>query len=281
MERLRYDPKEPDFLVVRQAVLARLATGEWGQESLVSVPHVRQSFEGFVEFIEPTSFLPGWEQAFASAVQEVIWQLVVEGVICPGGFTGHGLNFPWLRITDYGQRFLQSRDAHPHEVERFLERMRNGSRPLDKTVEAYLSESLRTFRQNYVVASAVMLGIAAERVFILIAEALAAALSSQKEQAALRALLAKQPMKPKLDWVHRKLQDLDAQRPRLQGLPESAPIMITAIYDLLRQQRNDLGHPRDTPPSISRDPLEANLRVFASFYRVAEELRDFLANHSV
>jgi hypothetical protein len=48
-------------------------------------------------------------------------------------------------------------------------------------------------------------------------------------------------MRPKLEFVHRKPQSVKA--PNL--FPENANIMVTAIYDFVRSQRNDLGHPRE------------------------------------
>jgi hypothetical protein len=60
--------------------------------------------------------------------------------------------------------------------------MRSGQ-PIDPTVEAYLVESLHSFRQNRLVASAVLLGVAAERTFLVIAKALLEALKDPNEQA--------------------------------------------------------------------------------------------------
>jgi len=57
--------------------------------------------------------------------------------------------------------------------------------------------------------------------------------------------------------------------------------MVTTVYDLLRFQRNELGHPRETPPSISRPDALVNLQVFPRYYVVAEQVRRFLAAHPV
>jgi hypothetical protein len=43
-------------------------------------------------------------------------------------------------------------------------------------------------------------------------------------------------------------------------LPNNATIMLVAIYDLLRCQRNELGHPRETPPNIERQRTPSQLR---------------------
>ena len=57
--------------------------------------------------------------------------------------------------------------------------------------------------------------------------------------------------------------------------------MVTGIYDLIRQQRNDLGHPRDVPPKMERGQLEASLFLFSQYYRNAEQLNSYLTLHKV
>lgn len=275
VQRLRYDPRSPDASVLRQAVFARLRLG-WPlvERGDYEGSLIRQGFDPVIEFSEPSPPLPHWELSFMAAVLELLWQLVAEGVIRPGAPSS--LDFPHITLTEYGKRIIASENAHPHDIDGFLDQIR-GDQDIDPTVEAYLVESLHTFRQNRLVASAILLGIAAERAFLMISEALLGALSNSNQRAALQKLLDQQPMKPKLDWVHAKLVELDGRRPRLEGYPESTALIVTGIYDLIRQQRNDLGHPRDTPPKVERSRMEANLILFSNFYRGAEQLRSYFA----
>ena len=70
---------------------------------------------------------------------------------------------------------------------------------------------------------------------------------------------------------------------RLWNGSEAAPgtLAVTAIYDLLRSQRNDLGHPRDLPPTVEREEVFANLQIFPRFYETAEQLRTYLSANPV
>src|SRR5438067_1573799 len=140
---------------------------------------------------------------------------------------------------------------------------------------AYLLESLNSMRRGTPVASTVMLGIGAERVFILVAESLENALSDADEKNNLHRVLNRYPMKPKLDWVHDKIQRIQEQR--LAGFPDNATLMVTAIYDLIRCQRNELGHPQDLPPNISKEDAFVNLQIFPRYYETSESVRTFLA----
>lgn len=123
------------------------------------------------------------------------------------------------------------------------------------------------------------LGVAAERVFDLVCRSLLAALSSEKEKKALEAHLARARIKPRLEYIHRKL--LNLQDSRIDGFPESAPLMVTAMYDMIRAQRNDLGHPRELPPQVDRQEAHARLQIFGAYYEVAEQRRAFLSGRQV
>ena len=144
---------------------------------------------------------------------------------------------------------------------------------------AYLAEGLETLRKGNLVASTVMLGIAAERVFLLLCESLEAALANAGEKATFAKLLARFSMKPKLDWVHNKIQQV--QKQSSAGFPDNATIMIVAIYDLMRSQRNELGHPRELPPRVKREDAFVNLQIFPRYYETAEETRKFLLSNPV
>ena len=125
----------------------------------------------------------------------------------------------------------------------------------------------------------VMLGIAAERVFLLLCEAVANALASPKEAKKFTDLCGRFSMKPKLDWVHEKFRGVEAGGP--PGFPENAPLMVVAIYDLMRAQRNDLGHPREHPPAVRRGEAHANFTIFPAYYEAAERVRAFLAKNQI
>jgi len=144
---------------------------------------------------------------------------------------------------------------------------------------AYLAESLNNLRHGTPVASTVMLGIGAERVFVLVAESLQRALSDPTEKSDLSRLLSRYQMKPKLDWIHDKIQRIQEQR--VVGFPDNATLMVTAMYDLIRCQRNELGHPRETPPSVSKEDAFVNLQIFPRYYETSEVVRGFLSTNSV
>jgi len=261
--RLSFDPGHPDLAIVREVMLSRLSRGDF-----VQIDYSGDGFSEYVEFQNPQS-----RQIFAVLAQEVFWALVVEGIVSPGlDYSNNKL--PWFHITAHGQRVLRSIEPQPHDPDGYLRRVAECFPEPDATVTAYLTEAVETFVKGRYVACGLMLGIAAERVFLLVCEAVEHALAEPAERKQFEGLLNRFPMKPKLDWVHHKLETLpkDARA----GLPENTSIMLIAVYDLLRLQRNDLGHPRETPPQVTREDAFVNLQVFPRFYETAEQVRAFL-----
>ena len=244
-------------------MLSRLRRGDF-----VQIDYSGEGFSEYVEFQNPQS-----RQTFAVLAQEVFWALVVEGILSPGRDYNNE-KLPWFHITAYGERVLRCIEPQPHDPDGYLRRVAERLPEPDATVIAYLTEAVETFVKGRYVACGLMLGIAAERVFLLVCEAVKCAIGDPAESKQFESLLKKFPMKPKLDWVHHKLETLPKDA-RI-GLPENTSIMLVAIYDLLRLQRNELGHPRETPPRVTREDAFVNLQIFPRFYETAEQVRAFL-----
>lgn len=269
MGKTPFNCADPDPEAARQIIFDRLRSSQdWRQLEIDG-----RYFDNFVEYQGTAN-----PDILAFQVQEVFWQLVVEGILAPG-LNLSNPNLPWFHVTKYGKQVLQEGEANPHDPTGYLLRLHQRVATPDATVLAYLSESLFSLRRRNLIASTVMLGIAAERVFLLLCESMEKALANPKESKDFSARLRRFAMKPKLDWIHAKLQSL--QSINLHGFPENATIMVTTMYDLLRTQRNELGHPQPTPPKLSRGDVFANLQIFPQYYNIAEKIRKFLKQTQV
>jgi hypothetical protein len=273
--KIPFDPKTSDLDTVRQIIFERLRRDPgWNQ-----LGKTGDGFAPYVDYVGTSEFeRQNARHQLVFLSHEVFWQLVVEGVLAPG-MDDNNIDLPWFHVTKFGREVLASASPPPYDPTGYLARLNERIGSADQTVVAYLVESLETFRKGSRVASIVMLGIAAERVFLLLCDSLAAALASSTEKSKFTKILDRFPMKPKLDWVHNKIQQIQAQsRP---GFPDNATIMLVAIYDLMRCQRNDLGHPRAMPPSVRREDAFVNLQIFPHYYETAEQVRIYLATNPV
>jgi hypothetical protein len=274
MTKPKFDAANPSLPLVRQIFLQRLAKQpDW---EIFSDDNAR-SFADLVDLDPPH---PYDTDIFSRCVLEVFWQLVNEGILVPGKNLGGMLGLPFFHRTPYGQSVLAAGDYVPHDKTGYLSRLHTRVTPVDDTVLTYLEESLETFARGNMLASTVMLGVASERVFLLVCESLLPALADPKEHDEFAKLIPLLSVKKKLDWIHNKLLQTEGGK-RRAGYPDSASVMIVAIYNLIRSQRNDFGHPRETPPRPNREDAQAYLQIFPTYYATAESLRTFLKSNKV
>lgn len=271
MEPIAFDVTNPDLNILREVIFGRLRSqSDW--KTIDSDPVA--AYRGYLTLSPP-------RQDDATLLEflilEVFWQLTIEGIIAPG-ISGNQGGFPWFRVTAFGKKVIEQKGYVPNDRLGYLRLLQSRVGQSDPTVLVYVTESLETFARGSLVASTVMLGVAAERVFELLCDSLQPALLSAKEQAKL-ADLRKRPIRGRAHWVHEKLRSIQDQR--LAGFPENAALTATGIYDMIRMQRNDLGHPREQPPHLTRDQAYANLLIFPTFYETSETIRRFLTTQKV
>ena len=61
-----------------------------------------------------------------------------------------------------------------------------------------------------------------------------------------------------------------------QQLPDGLDVTLAGIYDLIRRQRNELGHPQDARPEIDREHAFALFHLFITYLRDIEALAAYV-----
>lgn len=238
---------------VRQIVLYRLKHDSgWNQFDY----YWGERGSSFVEFENDQL-----RSRFLELANEVMWQLLVQGVITVG-MNASNPTLPCFRITDYGQKVLEAERFIPHDPTGYLDELRavTGAITTDVTI-AYVEEALRCFNSGCRVASVLLLGVAAESVFNHLCDIIRPSLKNSQEQKKLDSQLH---VKPKHRWIVQKYQNLP-KAIRREQLPESLDMTLTSLYDLIRRQRNELGHPQEKPPDLSREEAFVFFRLFPRF----------------
>jgi hypothetical protein len=266
MAKVKFDFKKPDMTIVRSLVIQRLR--EHSSFNCLDATGI-----GFLPYVD----MSGSDiSRFGFLARDVCWQFLCNGILAPGA-AGQGQDNPELpsfHLTAFGRTYINTGEWPVYDPDSYLARIAATVGTPDQTALAYLRESLASFERGGFVASAVMLGIAAERVFLLICEATCTALSNPTEQKKVTTLLKRFPIKPKLEWLHREFTELQTNPPK--GFPDNASLVVTGIYDLLRTQRNDLGHPREVPPRPEPEEVYNSLQLFPRYMQAAEAVRDAL-----
>lgn len=255
--------------LVRQLVFRRLKDGHWNQ---LYDPWEEQSAGQFVVF--ESSHL---RHRFLVLVSEIMWQLITQGVVTPG-MNAANPALPWFRVTSYGEIVLEEERFVPHDPAGYLSEVREVARSTaGNATLPYLEEALRCYTSGCNVAAVMMLGIAAEAVFLGLCTVIAENLDLQNEREEFENL---RWVKPKHRWVINKYQSIPNNE-RKQNLPESLDLTLTSLYDLIRRQRNEIGHPAEEMPDIGRDRAFVYFRLFPTFISDVEAFADYCEANTI
>ncbi len=270
MTKIQFDPDEEGGLeIARTVVLERLRTDEnWNQYDT--------SGNGFDRFVDYVGHEPKARKALAFLAQEVLWELIIQGAVAPG-FAGN-FSLPWFHITEYGKKVLAERTYLPHDPTGYLDRFRAEVGKHDASILAYLSESLNCFTRGCSIASVVMLGVASEKVFLNLCESLRNAIASTTEKSEFEDILKQMAIKPKMDSVTNKIQAIQRQ---FRAFTDDVDVRLTGIFNFIRCQRNELGHPRENPPKVTREDAYVYLRLFPSYCKIASDIITWLSQNKI
>lgn len=202
------------------------------------------------------------ERGERALVNEIIWSFIVEGILSPGTDDSN-INLPFLRLTEYGKQCLHENRFVPHDPEGYLAEFRQACPNVDLTITQYLTEALQCYLRSLHKAAAIMLGAASEQAILLLIEAWLGSIQDE----ARRANLSNQVNKAtsifrKFELFQKHLANFRPALPRETA--ESLDSLLVSVFDLIRNSRNDAGHPARMS-DITRETNYAHLRLFVPY----------------
>jgi hypothetical protein len=252
------DSHRNDFALVREVFIRRLREdAHWNQFG--------QTQPEFSRYLEFPSYAD--RTRFDELLRQVIWEFISAGIIAPGnGLHTGGANLPFFTITDYGHQVLAAERAIPHDPEGYLHEVREaGSTCVDAVAVGYIEEALRCFTRGCYTASVLLLGVAAEAVVLKVFDLIASgADASQKKK-----LERLRNIKDKHRWLIDRYEALPPKL-RREALPDGIDVTLASAYDLIRRQRNELGHPQQVPPDVNREHAFVFFQCFLTIVRDLE-----------
>lgn len=186
-----------------------------------------------------------------------------------GGFST--VDVPQIFVTAYGKKLLERSEASPHHRAKYLEAIRIRITPLDAILMTYIEEAVDAWTAGLYRACAVMTGCACERLIHLLADAVGRANHNPWSEKLTRPN-KKAPMAISeiFTIVREALVDLAATRRLPNELGDALDRKLSSIFDHVRIQRNQAGHPTGEP--VSAEDAEAGLLMFPGFYAFADKL---------
>jgi len=217
-----------------------------------------------------------YQHPMADKITAVIWELIIEGVYTPG-IGMQAPNLPHLRITEHGRRCLEAGELTPHDPDDYLRRLKAGCPSIDAITLLYLGEALQTFRAGNHLATAVMVGVAAEKTLFRLVDEIHNALDTPAKQHKFKQETGGRVAKRQHDEVLKRLKF--SATPLPAKLDSVLTQHLDAIYDLIRRSRNDAGHP--TGKKMERQETYGLLLLFPIYCKTAHDLMDWLATNKI
>jgi hypothetical protein len=195
-------------------------------------------------------------------VQELVWMLIIQGVLMPGAGDGQS-GWPFLQVTEYGKKCLAADRLLPHDPDGFLDEFRNQVPDADPVITEYLTEALQCFLRGLNRAAAVMLGGASEKAVLLLVEAYGNAISDSGLQQTFQGKIAKATtLLRKYEEFEKRFGQSANALP--SALRENVASLLHGVFDLIRNSRNEAGHPA-TGVVVDRDVVYSHLRLFVPY----------------
>jgi hypothetical protein len=205
----------------------------------------------------------------AELVRDIFWDLFRQGFITLG-LNDSNPAWPFFRLSRYGQEALQYQSPYSfHDTSSFMRLVMREVRDLADEAQEYLEEAVAAFYAGCLLASCVMLGVAAEAEFLRLVDI------ASKGKHAVKFAATTKPL-----FIRQKIEKFQAAlTPLVKGLSKEATedldTNFAMIQSVLRVARNEAGHPTTANPE--REQVYVFLQLFVPFARQLMRLRQALA----
>jgi len=212
-------------------------------------------------------------------VCQIYHELYLERVIVAGtgALSADGMKWPFYRITDHGLRILQTREYSPYNPDGYLARLRTEIPNIDETIIRYVAESVKCLRVDCLLAAAVTLGCGSEKAMLLLIERFGQAITNVAQRQQYERDTETWIISRKYSEFRKRLDKVASDLPR--DLRDPLKQRLDGTFDLIRQIRNDAGHPTGAP--ITVEILRASHIVFPEYCKYVYSLMDHFAAEGV
>ncbi len=209
-------------------------------------------------------------------ITEIIWSFIVQGIIVPGTDDDNS-TLPFIRLTEYGKRCIAEDRILPHDPDGFLKEFQNAVPAADPTVVEYVTEALQCFIHGLNRSAAIMLGGASEKAILQLIDACTASIGDLNKKATVKAQTAK------AQSLFKKYEVFEKHFPSFKGnlpgeLAENVDSLLRGGFDLIRNSRNDSGHPA-SGVLVDRDTNYSHLKLFVPYCKRVYGLIEWLQHN--
>lgn len=196
---------------------------------------------------------------FRKEIFEEIHLLMLNNIVMVGHNYGQW-EHPWLELTNYGRKCIEEDRLVPLDPDGYIARILKDIPTVDSTVIEYLTESISAFNRDLLLSSTITLGVASEQSMLLLMESFASYVANEKPTIKEK-LLGDDSIFKKYRVFREALMQLPNKTK--EQLPENFDVHIDTLFNFIRLNRNETGHP--VGGGKDKSVLAANLQAFKSY----------------
>lgn len=231
---------------------------------------------------EDATYTPG-------GLLDLFWEYMRSGLIAPGSSLDKP-TLPFAHLTRRGWKFLKGEEFNPYDSDGYLKKLKAKVPLASDIVCIYVLQATKALQAPAYLAATVMIGAASEAAIWELAEAVDKYLDGDVSQPSYRKHVfpgRASPPRPN-KWTPiktvfgkvRVIVDKAIADKRLdRNLSEGTEVILNSTFWLIRNDRNEAGHPQGRT-DISQNDIEGWLLLFPSYYDRIISLAEWLkSNH--
>ncbi|GEO07369.1 hypothetical protein AAE02nite_50330 [Adhaeribacter aerolatus] len=231
--------------------------------------YVNKESIGFVKQSN-TTYENKLNQSDEGLIREVIWDLIIQRILTIGDFYNH--DWPYLSVTEYGQKVLKSTEVIPHDPAKYIERVKKQIPNIDNIIIIYLSESINTYNINQLLSSTIALGCASGKALLLLIDAYERTFYNQQGSERFKQKVKNRMIKIQFEEFQKDFKRIVGSLPK--ELIDNYENILLGVFEMFRNQRNSAGHP--VGHFVDKEMIFANLQVFITYCKRIYELIAYL-----
>lgn len=245
---------------IRRLVLESLTHGH--------APQFNSIHNAVEEKVVEENLSPGNLKEFRKMVDEVLWDLIIERFVTFGSEEGNAeARYPFIRITDIGNKALEDSGYHLYDPERYVTFVQQHVSDIDDITKQYTLEAVRCFRHGLFFAAAVMIGAAAEKEMLSLLNTIVIWETGPERKQEGSQILERGRLPALFNYIGESLKR--ANMP--YSIHEGSVPHLMSFQEMIRVQRNEAVHP--SSGSVSRSSVYLSLQTFPYALAVLERIR--------
>lgn len=206
-------------------------------------------------------------------IGSIIWSMVAQEVLyvdlSVNSLTGDRNTV--FDITEYGRQVLSAGKPIPHDPEGYLLYLKTEIPNVDDVIYYYVKESIMAYNHRLFLSATIAIGCAAEKALLLLLDAYISFLPLRQERDSFIKRTRGRFVKVQFEEFQKSLNghrnEIDKE------LTDGIDIVISGVFELLRQNRNSTGHP--TGKQMQKEEVFASLQVFVTYCKRIYKLINF------